>query len=48
LRLPYGTTARVRPYKSQNVFLKNYIYCHQKTLVCAINDVPSVKLIITV
>jgi hypothetical protein len=24
LRLPHGTTARVRPYKSQNVFLKNY------------------------
>jgi hypothetical protein len=24
LRLPHGATARVRPYKSQNVFLKNY------------------------
>jgi hypothetical protein len=23
-RLPYRATARVRPYKSQNVFLKSY------------------------
>jgi len=32
LRLPHGATARVRLYKSQNVFLKNYTLLHAALL----------------